>query len=268
VKLAIIGGTGVYDPAILDRVREETVETPYGQVTLKVGEYRGVEVGFLARHGTGHTVPPHKINYRANIAALKLLGVERAIATSAVGSLNPDMKPGTFVLLDQFIDFTKARAGTFFDGGPNGVVHLDYSEPYCPEIRAVLAREAASLGIDVKDGGCYVCTEGPRFETPAEIRAFRIIGGDLVGMTSVPEVVLAREAGICYASIAMATNWAAGISPTPLTHEEVVEVMQANGERLRALAMRAIEAVPEERGCRCGKAGAVPPWARESGDGA
>lgn len=258
--MAIIGGTGVYDPAILDNVREAVIETPYGSAGMRIGTYRGQEIAFVARHGFGHTVPPHLINYKANIAALKILGVERVIATSAVGSLNPKMKPGMFVFVDQFIDFAKSQVRTFFDGGEHGVVHLDFTEPYCPEIRAQMEAGARANGIDAISGGCYVCLDGPRFETPAEIRMFRQLGGDIAGMTGVPEAVLAREAQLCYASVAMVTNWAAGMSAAPLTHQEVVDSMQANGEKLRAVIMAAIDNLPVERGCGCARAGVDMPW--------
>jgi 5'-methylthioadenosine phosphorylase len=251
-RLAIIGGTGVYDPRILEHPREAMIETVYGEAKVRIGTYRGQEVVFLARHGAKHSVPPHLINYRANIAALKKLGVQRVIATAAVGSTNPEMKPGDFVLQDQFLDFTKGRTYTFFEGGEQGVVHIDVTEPYCPEVRAVLRESASRLAIRAHWGGTYACFEGPRFETPAEIKMTQLLGGDLVGMTNVPEVVLAREAGLCYATVSMVTNFAAGISPTPLTHEEVLEVMATNSDNLRALAMAALEGIPAERGCPCG----------------
>jgi len=258
VRLAIIGGTGVYDPRILSDIRTEEVLTPYGDVTMKVGTYAGQEVAFLPRHGAKHSVPPHLINYRANIWALRALGVQRVIATTAVGSLNPDMKPGDFVLADQFLDFTKGRASTFFDGGEAGVVHTDFTEPYCPELRGILREAAGELGITAHNGGTYVCTEGPRFESAAEIRMFAKLGGDLVGMTNVPEVVLAREAGLCYSTISMVTNFGAGISKTALTHEEVLEVMAENSEKLKSLIMKALTRIPEARGCACGRqAGAL-----------
>lgn len=252
VRLAIIGGTGVYDPRILSDIREEVVTTVYGEAKLRIGTYGGEEVAFLPRHGSAHSVPPHLINYRANIMALKQLGVERIIATTAVGSTNPNMKPGDFVIIDQFIDATKGRPSTFFDGGEQGVVHTDFTEPYCPEIRGVLIEAAKELPITVHTTGTYVCTEGPRFETPAEIRMYAKLGGDLVGMTNVPEVVLAREIGICYATISMVTNFGAGISPTLLTHDEVLEVMAENAENLKKLVMSALKAIPAERGCQCG----------------
>lgn len=250
-QLAIIGGTGVYDPSMLTGVRDELRETPYGQVRYKLGSYQGREVIFLARHGAGHSLPPHLVNYRANIWALCAAGVQRVIATAAVGTLNPLMHPGDFVLVNQFLDFTRGRISTFFDGGDNGVVHTDVTDPYCPELRALLRVEAQRLGIPLHDGGCYAVMEGPRYETPAEIKALGILGADLVGMTGVPEVVLAREAGLCYSCIAMCTNWAAGISPTRLTHEEVLGVMAANGENLKRLAMAAIAGMPAQRGCEC-----------------
>lgn len=251
VRIAIIGGTGVYDPNILTNIRDEKVNTPYGEVGLKIGDYQGKSVAFLNRHGTGHSVPPHLVNYRANIAALKELGVKSIFATAAVGSLNMNMAPGHFVFADQFLDFTKVRKHTFYEGGDQGVVHIDMTDPYCPELRQVLAGAAAELGLTYHRYGTYVTTEGPRFETPAEIKMYKLLGGDLVGMTSVPEVVLAREKEMCYANISMVTNYAAGISPTKLTHQEVLDVMAANAENLRKLAMKAISLIDPERGCLC-----------------
>ncbi|HEY8531773.1 MAG TPA: S-methyl-5'-thioadenosine phosphorylase, partial [Limnochorda sp.] len=228
--------------------------TPYGEITVQTGRYHGHQIAFMPRHGKGHSIPPHKINYRANIWGLKALGVQRILATAAVGSLNPAMEPGHFVFVDQFLDFTKGRASTFFDGDPYGVVHIDMSEPYCPRLRDALTRVGQRLGLKTHSRGVYVCTEGPRFETPAEIRAFAMLGGDVVGMTGVPEVVLAREAGLCYATMAMVTNLGAGLSKTPLTQEEVVEIMAANTQRVRQLAMETIACLPRERSCICGDA--------------
>jgi len=253
-KIAIIGGTGIYDPKILEDIREASLDTPYGLINFKAGYYQGQEVIFIPRHGSGHTIPPHLINYRANIWGLKKLGTETLIATTAVGSLNLNMKPGDFVLVDQFLDFTKNRVNTFYEGGSRGVVHIDVTDPYCPALRAVLAKAATAAGIQIHDGGVYVCTEGPRFETPAEIKAFTKLGGDLVGMTNVPEVVLAREAEMCYATVSMVTNFAAGISPIPLTHTEVLETMAANTENLKKLVMGAIEKLSAKADCLCGNA--------------
>lgn len=253
-KIAVIGGTGVYDPRMLADVREGSLDTPYGSITYKVGEYRGQKVIFIPRHGAGHTIPPHLINYRANIWGLKKLGVNTIMATTAVGSLNLKMKPGDFVLVDQFLDFTKNRQHTFYEGGERGVVHVDVTDPYCAALRAVLARAAVECSLSVHRGGVYVCTEGPRFETPAEIRAFTMLGGDLVGMTNVPEVVLAREAEMCYATISMVTNFAAGISPKPLTHAEVLETMEKNTDNLKRLVMKAIDLMDTKQSCLCGSA--------------
>jgi len=251
VRIAVIGGTGVYDPEIMSSARDETVSTPYGDITLKVGSYRGKHVAFLNRHGEEHSIPPHLVNYRANIAALKRLGVKTILATAAVGSLNPAMQPGHFIFIDQFLDFTKCRRHTFFEGGVAGVVHLDMTSPYCCELRELLLRSARSMGFTAHQGGVYVCTEGPRFETAAEIKMYRQLGGELVGMTSVPEVSLAHEAEICYASICMVTNYAAGVSPTRLTHQEVVDMMEQNGGNICKLIMQTIAWLDPERACAC-----------------
>ncbi len=254
VKIAVIGGTGVYDPNIMTNVREEKITTPYGDVELKIGNYRGKYVAFMNRHGDGHSITPHLVNYRANIEALKRLGVKNILATGAVGSLNPFMQPGHFVFVDQFLDFTKVRNNTFFDGGASGVVHTDMTSPYCSELRDILSRAAQSLSLTSHPGGVYVCCEGPRFETAAEIKMYRLLGGDLVGMTSVPEAPLAREAEICYATVAMVTNYAAGISPTSLTHMEVVDMMMRNSENIRKLVMQAIAWIENDRSCTCHRA--------------
>lgn len=251
-RIAVIGGTGVYDPGILDNVIEKTVDTRFGLARVAVGSYRGQEVAFLARHGAGHSLPPHLINYRANIEALRALGVQRVVATAAVGSLNPLMRPGDFVLVDQFLDFTKQRPATFYEGGEEGVVHCDMTHPYCPHLREVLYRIGTDIGLKLHREGIYVCTEGPRFETAAEIRMFRMLGGDVVGMTSVPECVLAREAGMCYATVAMVTNMAAGIGADRLTHSEVLEVMAANVSKLSRLLMESLGFIDVTAECECG----------------
>lgn len=251
VDLAVIGGTGVYRADMLDKPKEVDVETTYGKVTLLVGDFKGRKVAFLARHGKGHSLPPHLVNYRANIQALKNLGARRVIATNAVGSLNVDMAPQDFVIVDQFLDFTKNRVSTFHEGGSRGVLHVDVTDPYCKEIREFLFNTAQGKGFKTHMGGCYVTTDGPRFETPAEIKMFKMLGGDLVGMTSVPEVVLAREAGLCYATIAMVTNYAAGISPTPLSHSEVLDVMKELSDNISQLIMTVLETIPLEATCTC-----------------
>lgn len=261
-RVALIGGTGVYEAGILEGVERRQVVTPYGLAAMDYGTYRGAggsthEVAFLARHGAGHVLPPHRINYRANIWALHQLGVRRVIGTAAVGSLREDMPPGHCVLTDSFLDFTRNRPGTFYDGddspagGPTGVVHTDMTEPYCPELRGLLERAAKSYGTKLTHGGCYVCTDGPRFESAAEIRMFRTLGADVVGMTNVPEVVLARELGMCYALVAMVTNYAAGMKAGRLTHAEVVETMSENVRKIRSMALGALDLLPSGRSCGC-----------------
>ncbi len=255
IKVAIIGGTGVYDHFIVAKGEVCAVETKYGRVTLKKGEYKDRTVYFVPRHGGGHSLPPHRINYKANIAALKKLRVSAVLATAAVGTLTERMAPGSWVAIDQFIDFTRQRALTFYEGDGGLVVHTDFTEPYCPETRAALLRAGKAIDGEVVDGGCYVCAEGPRFETPAEIKMIKQWGGDLVGMSNVPEVVLAREAGLCYATLALPTNYAAGISPTPLTHEEVLEIMARGKPELDRLLAAFITEVRSEHSCSCSAAG-------------
>lgn len=250
-KVAIIGGTGLYAQTQFEQCRERLVATRYGEALVQQGLYREREVFFLSRHGPGHALPPHRINYRANIAALKKLGVTAAIATAAVGSLRENIAPGSRVLIDQFIDFTRNRPQTFFDGEEEGVVHTDFTEPYCPSLRESIRRAAGLLGEPLLRGGCYACTEGPRFETPAEIKMLTLLGADLVGMTNVPEVVLAREAGICYAAIALVTNYAAGISLDRLSHAEVLEAMENGKPGLERLLALTLEQIRADRTCCC-----------------
>lgn len=291
-RLAIIGGTGFEEPSILGvPVEPVTVRTRWGSVPLAVGRVRGEEVAFLSRHGPGHTVPPHRIPYLANIGALKELGVQRIAATAAVGSLRAELATGTLLAVDQFIDWTRRRPTTWFTeegaegqaGSPVGeaaaeplphpdadrgrwaagsgetgaapsVVHVDFSEPYCPEIRRALLSEAARMGVELRPSGCYVGVEGPRFETPAEVRALALLGGDVVGMTGLPEAVLAREAGLCYATVAVVTNPGAGLGPAPISHEEVSRVMEALRPRVVQLMLGALTALPQDRTrCPCGR---------------
>lgn len=247
---ALIGGTGV---EYLELAEKQSIEqiTPYGAVQAERGFLGGQEIVFLSRHGKGHAVPPHLVNYRANIWALRELGVEKVIATAAVGSLSQKFRLGDLVLLDQFLDFTKHRVQTFYEGGAQGVLHVDVTEPYCREIQKVVKQAGAELEISLKDGAVYVCTEGPRFETPAEIKMFQLLGGEVVGMTSVPEVVLARELGLCYASIGLVTNEAAGISQHPLSHHEVIENMKVMGSSVAHLVGRTFTKLTPQRNCNC-----------------
>jgi len=249
--IAVIGGTGVYDPKMLTRIETVAVDTPYGTVTCQTGEYAGKIVAFIPRHGSKHSIPPHLINYRANLWALKKIGVRKILATTAVGSLDRQYKPGDFMFPDQFLDFTKSREATFYTGGERGVVHVDVTAPYCPELSRHIVASAVKLKLSSHNSGCYVCTEGPRFETAAEVKAYRQLGGDVVGMTGVPEAVLAREAEMCYITVSMVTNFAAGISKELLTHREVFETMQQNSENIRKLLAEAIEAIDPQTDCAC-----------------
>lgn len=249
MKIAVIGGTGCYE-FIPGEVTTEGVVTPYGAAAVDRGQVGGVEVAFIPRHGREHAVPPHKVNYRANIAALRELGVRSILATAAVGTMCEAMPPGSLALLAQFLDFTRGRKGTFYDGADGQVVHADMTQPYCPHLRAELLAAAEAIGESMVIEAVYVCAEGPRFETPAEISMFRKLGGDLVGMTGVPEVVLAREAGICYASVAICTNWAAGVTPTRVEHEQVSDFTVQHTPRVVALFKEVIS-VHQEIACQC-----------------
>lgn len=205
---AIIGGTGLYDTGHENSSR--VVITKYGDVEVDILNIEGQEVVFLARHGKSHSIPPHLVNYRANILALKNLGVDEIYTTAAVGSCNQNYGPGDIVVIRDFVDFTKSRPMTFFQGGEEGVKHVDMSAPYSIDLRNKFYKVAKDLGINIKGDAVYVCTEGPRFETAAEIRMYEKLGGDVVGMTSVPEVVLANELGLSYACIGIITNWCTG----------------------------------------------------------
>ena len=251
--LAIIGGTGVYNLSIFDQVEEQNITTPYGDRSVVIGAIGDKKVAFMTRHGKDHKIPPHKINYRGNIFALKKLGVTNIIATTAVGSLDKEILPGTFVFCDQFMDFTKSRVNTFFDGPPLPVVHVDVTHPYCSSQRDLLTAVAKEYELQYQNSGVYVCTEGPRFESSAEVAAYRNMGGSVVGMTGVPEAVLAREAEICYSTVSMVTNLGAGISDTNLTHEEVLEVMKNNEQNFQKLILNTIHKwTPDSSGsCSC-----------------
>ncbi|OYT31421.1 MAG: S-methyl-5'-thioadenosine phosphorylase [Thermofilum sp. ex4484_79] len=252
IKIAVIGGSGIYDPEIVQVVEEKKIYTPYGlpSDSIVIGILSGKKIAFLPRHGRKHQIPPHKINYRANIWALKELGVERVISVSAVGSLREDYKPGDFVCTDQFIDMTKRREYTFYDGPI--VAHVSMADPFCPELRDICISVGKELGITIHSTGTYVCIEGPRFSTRAESKLWRSFGADIIGMTLVPEVNLAREARMCFLNIAMITDydvWA----EKPVTAHEVEKVMKENIEKVKELLYKLIPVIPEERSCKCGK---------------
>ncbi|MEM0093044.1 MAG: S-methyl-5'-thioadenosine phosphorylase [Thermofilum sp.] len=252
VLIGIIGGSGLYSPDFIENSREEKVYTPFGAPSahVVVGEVRGVKVAFLPRHGKRHEIPPHRVNYRANIWAMKELGVERLISVSAVGSLREDYRPGDFVCTDQFIDMTKKREYTFYEGPV--VAHVSMADPFCPELRRLCVNSAQKLGIPIHEKGTYVCIEGPRFSTRAESRLWRQFGADIIGMTLVPEVNLAREARMCFVNIAMVTDydvWA----EKPVTAHEVARVMAENTEKVKRLLLELIPQIPEQRSCSCHK---------------
>ena len=246
--IGIIGGTGIYEIVTLgEQIDTKVVKTPYGKSPeVSIFNLHDKEIVFMPRHAKGHSNPPHMVNYRANVYAMKELGVDRIIATNAVGSLEKTVKPGDFVIPHDFIDFTKSRPGTFYD---SRTVHVDVTEPYCKFMRQVIAASG-----DVIEGGVYVCTEGPRFETPSEIQMFKLLGGTVVGMTGIPEAVLSRELEMCYSSICTVSNYAASISPHNLTIDEVFEIMDKKKRDLVLLMDTAISKMTEERDCNCMRA--------------
>jgi 5'-methylthioadenosine phosphorylase len=253
--VGVIGGTGVYDPGLFSSKREIKVHTPYGETSdlVTIGEYAGVNVAFIPRHGRGHRIPPHRINSRANIWALKQLGVKRIIAPSAVGSLQESYKPGDIAIPDQFIDFTKKREYTFYDGGQ--VCHISVADPFCLELRDIAIDRIKKLKFPLHSKATYVCIEGPRFSTRAESKFFReAMKADIVGMTLVPEITLAREAEICYLSAATVTDydvWA----DHPVTSAEIIETLAKNVEKTKKLIAELVPAIPAKRTkCVCGKA--------------
>ena len=210
--LGIIGGTGLTQLANLEITHRQVARTPYGEPSgaLTFGRICGQEVIFLARHGYGHTIPPHEVNYRANLWALKDHGVDRVVSVATVGGIHPDLIPGTLVIPDQIIDYTHGRAATYFAGSDKPVTHLDFTYPYCEAMRAALLQAADNAGIRLRAGGVYGAVQGPRLETAAEINRIERDGADMVGMTGMPEAYLARELGLCYAAVGAVVNHAAG----------------------------------------------------------
>jgi 5'-methylthioadenosine phosphorylase len=249
-EIGIIGGTGLYDPEMLKSVEEIIVDTPYGAPSdaITIGDLAGRRVAFLPRHAKKHTIRPTDVNSRANIFALKKLGVHRILAPSAVGSLKEDYKPGDVVFVDQFIDRTTKREQSFYTD--QKVCHISVAEPMCPEIRQTLIDIAKDTGIRAHNTGTYICIEGPRFSTKAESRLFRSWGADIIGMTLVPECVLAREAELCYASIATVTDYDVW-KDHPVCADEVVAAMKASVEKVKRIIMEAAKRLPKERSCEC-----------------
>ena len=241
-SVAIIGGTGLTSLQGLEISSREIVQTPYGEPSgiLVRGNYGGHEVLFLPRHGPGHTIPPHRVNYRANIWALKEVGVTNVIAVNAVGGIRLDMEPCSLVIPDQIIDYTWGRTNTYFEDSLNQVVHVDFTEPYCASLRLQLVDAAAQAGLEVLDGGTYGATQGPRLETTAEIDRLERDGCDIVGMTGMPEAVLARESGLCYASVALVVNRAAGRGDGEITMTEIEQNLKSGITDVRKLLEQVI----------------------------
>jgi len=242
IDLAIIGGTGVYRLAELDDVETHGIETRFGLPSgpARVGTYAGKRVAFLARHGEGHSLPPHKINYRANLALLEALGAKRVLALNTVGGITPRCAPRALVVPDQLIDYTWGRIATVCEEPGSEVLHVDFTEPYAGAVRDALVAAGVDVGITLVDGGCYGATQGPRLETRAEIARLRRDGCDLVGMTGMPEAGIARELGLDYACLAIVANWAAGCDPAgsdaaPITLQDVLDNVAAASATLPAL---------------------------------
>ncbi len=265
-EIGVFGGTAFY--AFLDDVEEVAVQTPYGppSAPVAVGFVGGRRVAFLPRHGAGHGIPAHRVNYRANLWALRRLGVRRLLAPCSVGSLQPHVRPGDLVVCDQLVDRTSGRADTFFDGPLPA--HVSFADPYCPELGRAAVDAAKAEGVTVHEGGTVVVIQGPRFSTRAESRWFSSAGWEVVNMTQYPEAVLARELGICYSGLALVTDYDAGAAPggqdehggrtEAVTMEAVFRVLAENIERVKGVLLRAIPAIPAEPGCGCAE-GAMDP---------
>ncbi len=253
VEIGIFGGTGIYDSDLLQNSRQVQINTPYGNPsdTITIGEFNGRRIAFLPRHGKKHTIPPHMINFRANIWAFKELGVKRIIAPSAVGSLKKELEPTHFVLPSQFIDFTKSRKYSFAKNGR--VIHISVADPFCPELQKCVLDVADDQKITMHKDCTYVCIEGPRFSTKAESKFYKTTGADIIGMTLVPECQLAREAQMCYVSISTVTDydvWA----EKPVTAKEVLETLSKNVQQTKKLLAVLIDKIPQHRECACEKA--------------
>lgn len=254
-EIGIIGGSGLYAMPGLTDVHELTLQTPFGAPSeaFVLGTLEGRKVVFLARHGKGHRLLPTEINFRANLYAMKRLGVERIISASAVGSLKEEHKPTDFVIPDQFIDRTYRRISTFF--GEGLVAHVSFGDPICADVAGVIGNSCKQVGVVGKMGGTYVCMEGPQFSTRAESNLYRSWGADIIGMTNLQEAKLAREAEICYATMAMVTDydcWHEGHDA--VTVEQVVKVLHTNSDNASKVIKQAVALMPKERKCKCGSA--------------
>jgi len=241
-RTAIIGGTGLTKLEDLEITQRIVAQTPFGEPSgpLIMGNFHGREVVFLARHGLGHTIPPHRVNYRANIWALEQADAVNVIAIAAVGAINTSLAPAQIVFPDQIIDYTWSRGHTFFENGLQRVVHIDFTEPYCPELRETLIRAARDAGIEAGAGATYGATQGPRLETAAEIRRMAADGCDVVGMTGMPEAALARELELCYATCAVVANMAAGLGDGQLTMAAIEKQLTQGMKQVGALLAKAL----------------------------
>ena len=255
-EVGVFGGSGFYN---FLKIKEElSIDTIYGKPsdTIIIGELEGINVAFLPRHGRGHTIPPHKINYRANIAAMKKLGVRQIFGPCAAGSLQANIKPGDFVICDQFVDRTNCRIDTFYDGPAS--THISTADPYCQNLREIVIKEAEKIGITTYSKGTVVVIQGPRFSTKSESRWYSGQGWEVINMTQYPEVTLAREMEMCYVNISLITDYDVGLEGHPgiksVTSQDVVRIFKDNNEKLRELLFKAIPRVPGQRHCVCSNA--------------
>jgi len=254
-EIGIIGGSGLYSMPGFEAQEEANFETPFGPPSdnYVLGKLAGREVAFLSRHGRGHRILPSEINFRANICAMKQLGVERLISVSAVGSLQEDLRPGEFLVADQFVDRTKNRVSTFFGGGL--VAHVTFDKPTCAQVSAVLADASVDCGVKVHRLGTYVCIEGPQFSTLAEAHVHRQLRFEVIGMTNVTEAKLAREAELCYATMAMITDYDCWHPEhESVTVTQIIATLNQNAENAQKVLREAVRAMPSERACKCGAA--------------
>jgi 5'-methylthioadenosine phosphorylase len=251
--IGVFGGSGFY--SLIENAREVTIETPYGAPSdrLALGEIAGKRVAFLPRHGKDHRYPPHMINYRANLWAMKSLGVKRIIAPTACGSLTPDFKPGSMVVADQIVDRTTARKDTFYDGPIT--THVSFADPYCPTMRPVAIEQLRALGIETHGHGTVVVIQGPRFSSRAESRWFSAMGWEVINMTQYPEAYLARELEMCYVNISLITDYDVGLEGVggiePVSHHEVIEVFNKNNARVKDGIFKIVEHLDVNAKCSC-----------------
>ena len=250
VDVAIIGGSGIYDANMLENVRIVDMDTPFGKPSdsITIGEHGAKTVCFLPRHGVGHRISPGELNSRANIFALKELGVKHIIAASAVGSLREELKPLDIVIPNQIYDRTRSRPATFFEDGL--VVHMGFADPFCPQVSKTIVDVARSRGYDVKEGGTYLCIEGPQFSTRAESRAYQALGFDIIGMTAIPEAKLAREAEICYSMVATVTDYDVW-NEDDVTIEAVIQNAMKNEAAVKDIIMAVLGRLDHRQHCTC-----------------